>query len=40
MEEIKAGSFLSTIEYASDLQQSDKLQLQQVCYDIRPITIA
>lgn len=39
MEEIKAGPLLSTIEYPSDLQKLDKLQLQQVCNELRQFII-
>lgn len=39
MEEIQAGPLLSTIEYPSDLQKLDKLQLQQVCNELRQFII-
>jgi len=39
MEEIKAGPLLSAIEYPSDLQKLDKLQLQQVCNELRQFII-
>jgi 1-deoxy-D-xylulose-5-phosphate synthase len=39
MEEIQAGPLLSTIEYPSDLQKLDKLQLQQVSNELRQFII-
>lgn len=39
MEEIAAGPLLNTIEYPSDLQKLDKLQLQQVCNELRQFII-
>src|SRR5690606_14444509 len=39
MEEIKAGPLLSTIEFPSDLQKLEKIQLQQVCNELRQFII-
>ena len=39
MEEIQAGPLLSTIEYPSDLQKLSKIQLQQVCNELRQFII-
>lgn len=39
MGEITAGPLLSTIEYPSDLKKLDKLQLQQVCDELRQFII-